>query len=158
MKITQALLLSFINTLSLQEDDHLKSVIEMIEMCHPNVILVEKTVSRVVQESILAKGMTLVSDMKLHRLERIALCTGSSILSTETFTVQKLKQCDSFYIEKFVEELAGPSEGGKKPSKTLMFLEGCPTRLGCTVSPIFFFGKLLNCSLAMGVKRIFPLY
>ncbi|OWM67684.1 hypothetical protein CDL15_Pgr019185 [Punica granatum] len=115
------------------EADRLKSVIEMIEMCHPNVILVEKSVSRDVQESILAKGMTLVFDMKLHRLERIALCTGSPIVSTETFTVQKLKQCDSFYIEKFVEEHAGPSEGGKKPTKTLMFLEGCPTRLGCTI-------------------------
>lgn len=125
----------------IQEGDRLKSVIEMIEMCHPNVILVEKTVSRDVQESILAKGMTLVFDMKLHRLERIALCTGSSIVSSESFTVQKLKQCDSFYIEKFIEEHAGPIEGGKKPSKTLMFLEGCPTHLGCTVSLKFhYFG------------------
>ncbi|PKI73475.1 hypothetical protein CRG98_006056 [Punica granatum] len=95
------------------EADRLKSVIEMIEMCHPNVILVEKSVSRDVQESILAKGMTLVFDMKLHRLERIALCTGSPIVSTETFTVQKLKQCDSFYIEKFVEEHAGTANSPK---------------------------------------------
>lgn len=112
----------------------MKSLIEMIEMCHPNVILVEKSVSRDVQESILAKGMTLVYDMKLNRLERVARCTGSPILSSDALMSQKLKQCDSFHIERFVEEHAGLGEGGKKPSKTLMFIEGCPTNLGCTVS------------------------
>uniref|UniRef100_A0A6P6GA43 1-phosphatidylinositol-3-phosphate 5-kinase n=1 Tax=Ziziphus jujuba TaxID=326968 RepID=A0A6P6GA43_ZIZJJ len=116
-----------------QEKDYLKSVIEMLELCHPNVILVEKTVSRDIQESILSKGMTLVFDMKLHRLERIARCTGSPILTSDTLMSQKLKQCNSFYIEKFVEEHAGFGEGGKIPSKTLMFLEGFPTRLGCTI-------------------------
>lgn len=138
----------------LQEDDRLKSVIEMIEVCHPNVILVEKTVSRDVQEAILARGMTLVADMKLHRLERIALCTGSSVMSTETFTIQKLKQCHSFHIEKFIEELAGPSEGGKKPSKTLMFLEGCPTRLGCTVS----LKKKNMCIYFLEITELLPSY
>jgi 1-phosphatidylinositol-3-phosphate 5-kinase len=106
----------------------------MIELCQPNVILVEKSVSRDIQESIRAKGMTLVYDMKLHRLERIAHCTGSPILSSDTLTSQKLTQCESFHIEKFVEEHAACGEGGKRPTKTLMFLEGCPTRLGCTVS------------------------
>lgn len=105
----------------------------MLEQCHPNVVLVEKTVSRDIQESILAKKMTLVYDMKLHRLQRIALCTGSPILSSDTMTSQKLKQCDSFHIEKFIEEHAGLG-GGKMPSKTLMFIEGCPTRRGGTVS------------------------
>lgn len=111
----------------------MKSVTEMLEQCHPNVVLVEKTVSRDIQESILAKKMTLVYDMKLHRLQRIALCTGSPILSSDTMTSQKLKQCDSFHIEKFIEEHAGLG-GGKMPSKTLMFIEGCPTRRGGTVS------------------------
>lgn len=116
-----------------QEKDYLKSVTETLDLCHPHVVLVEKSVSRDIQESILKKGMTLVFDMKLHRLERVARCTGSPILSLDTLTSQKLKQCDSFYIEKFVEELVGSGEGGKKPSKTLMFIEGCPTRLGCTI-------------------------
>ncbi|KAL0432159.1 UNVERIFIED_CONTAM: putative 1-phosphatidylinositol-3-phosphate 5-kinase FAB1D [Sesamum latifolium] len=115
-----------------QEKDSLKSIVEMIEVCHPNVILVEKSVSRDIQESILAKGMTLVYDM-LHRLERVARCIGSPILSTEIAIGKKLRQCDSFRIEKFVEEHAVAAEGGKRPSKTLLFLEGSPTRLGCTI-------------------------
>ncbi|KAG8633375.1 hypothetical protein MANES_18G097800v8 [Manihot esculenta] len=116
-----------------QEKDNLKSLMDMIEMCHPNVVLVEKSVSRDVQESILAKGITLVYDMKLHRLERVARCTGSPILSSDTLVGQTLKQCDSFHIEKFLEDHAGLGERGKKSSKTLMFIEGCPTRLGSTI-------------------------
>lgn len=122
-----------------EEKGHLKSLTEMIDMFHPNVILVEKTVSRDVQEFILTKGITLVFDMKLHRLERVARCTGSPIIPSDTLMNQKLKQndsfkqCDSFHIEKFVEEHASFGEGGKRPSKTLMFLEGCPKRLGCTI-------------------------
>ncbi|GLU16427.1 hypothetical protein SLE2022_328620 [Rubroshorea leprosula] len=122
-----------------QEKGHLKTLIEMIDVLHPNVILVEKTVSRDVQELILAKGVTLVFDMKLHRLERVARCTGLQIISPETLMNQKLKptdlckQCDSFHIEKFIEEHAALGEGGKRPSKTLMFLEGLPTHLGCTI-------------------------
>ncbi|XWS24864.1 hypothetical protein CRYUN_Cryun27aG0021600 [Craigia yunnanensis] len=122
-----------------EEKGHLKSLTEMIDMCHPNVILVEKTVSRDVQECILAKGITLVFDMKLHRLERVARCIGAPIIPFDTLMNQKLiqndsfKQCDSFHIEKFVEEHACFGEGGKRPSKTLMFLEGCPKRLDCTI-------------------------
>ncbi|KAK7391172.1 hypothetical protein VNO78_19584 [Psophocarpus tetragonolobus] len=116
-----------------QEKDDLKSKMDRIEMCHPNVILVEKTVSRDIQESILAKGMTLVLDMKLHRLERVARCTGSPILSCDNLNGQKLRHCDCIYFEKFVEEHDAVGEGGKKPIKTLMFIEGCSTRLGCTI-------------------------
>ncbi|KAI4346579.1 hypothetical protein L6164_007464 [Bauhinia variegata] len=115
-----------------QEKGYLKSISELIERCHPNVILVEKTVSRDIQESILAKGMTLVLDMKLHRLERVARCTGSPILSCDNLNGQKLKHCDFIYFEKFVEEHA-EVVGGKWSKKTLMFIEGCPTRLGCTI-------------------------
>ncbi|KAL3504039.1 hypothetical protein ACH5RR_033880 [Cinchona calisaya] len=116
-----------------QEKDSMKAIIDVIDMYQPNVVLVEKTVSRDIQESILAKGMTLVLDMKLHRLERVARCTGSPILSSDALVGQKLRQCDSFHFEKFVEEHATYGESGKKPSKTLMFLEGSPTRLGCTI-------------------------
>ncbi|CDP19435.1 unnamed protein product [Coffea canephora] len=116
-----------------QEKDSMRAIIDVIDMYQPNVVLVEKTVSRDIQESILAKGMTLVLDMKLHRLERVARCTGSPILSPDSLVGQKLRQCDSFHFEKFVEEHAVIAETGKKPSKTLMFLEGCPTRLGCTI-------------------------
>lgn len=111
----------------------------MIEYCSPNVVLAEKTVSRDIQGSLLEKGITLVFDMKLPRLERIARCTASQIVSSTDISARpNLTQCDSFRVEKFVEEHNCATEGGKKPSKTLMFLEGCRRPLGCTVSLILF--------------------
>lgn len=105
-----------------------------MEICSPNVIMVEKTVSRDIQELLLKEGCTLILDMKLSRLQRIARCTGSPIISfPEVLDQPKLKQCDYFHTEKFVEEHNIASEGGKRLSKTLMFLEGFPRPLGCTV-------------------------
>ncbi|KAI3784276.1 hypothetical protein L1987_43372 [Smallanthus sonchifolius] len=116
-----------------QEADRVNHLIGMIEKLNPNVVLVEKTVSRDIQESIFSKGMTLVLEMKEHRLERVARCTGSPILSSDNLNDQKLRQCESFYFEKIVEEHADLSESGKKPKKTLMFIEGCPKRMGFTI-------------------------
>lgn len=108
-------------------------------MCCPNVVLVEKAVSRDVQESLQAKGITLVFDMKLPRLERIARCTGSHIVSSaEGLLNAKLKQCDTFRTEKVVEEYHfSYNEGARRLAKTLMFFEGCPIPLFCTVSIAF---------------------
>uniref|UniRef100_A0A0E0LQD7 1-phosphatidylinositol-3-phosphate 5-kinase n=1 Tax=Oryza punctata TaxID=4537 RepID=A0A0E0LQD7_ORYPU len=118
-----------------QEKDHLERAIsKMMEICSPNVILVEKTVSRDIQELLLKEGVTLIFDMKLNRLKRIARCTGSPIISfSEVLDRPKLKRCDSFHIEKFIEEHNSASDGGKRLSKTLMFLEGFPKPLGCTI-------------------------
>jgi 1-phosphatidylinositol-3-phosphate 5-kinase len=126
-----------------QEKDHLERAIsKMMEICSPNVILVEKTVSRDIQELLLKEGVTLIFDMKLNRLERIARCTGSPIISfSEVLDKPKLKRCDSFHIEKFIEEHNSASDGGKRLSKTLMFLEGFPKPLGCTVCLVH------NCSI-----------
>ncbi|KAK4352678.1 hypothetical protein RND71_028196 [Anisodus tanguticus] len=114
-----------------QEKDSVKSILDMIERYQPNVVLVESAVSRDIQESFLKKGVTLVFDMKQHRLEKVARCTGS--LSADILAGRKLWQCDSFQFEKFVEEHSASGDTGKKPSKTLMFIEGCPSRLGCTI-------------------------
>uniref|UniRef100_A0A453DLQ6 1-phosphatidylinositol-3-phosphate 5-kinase n=1 Tax=Aegilops tauschii subsp. strangulata TaxID=200361 RepID=A0A453DLQ6_AEGTS len=117
-----------------QEKDHLeKAISQVMEKCAPDVILVEKTVSRDIQELLLNQGVTLVLDMKLDRLQRIARCSGSPIVSVlDIMTTTKLKQCDYFHIEKVTEEHNG-GEGGKRTLKTLMFLEGFPRPLGCTI-------------------------
>ncbi|TVU16724.1 hypothetical protein EJB05_40301 [Eragrostis curvula] len=118
-----------------QEKDHLqKSVGKMMEMCSPNVIMVEKTVSRDIQELLLKEGVTLVLDMKLSRLQRIARSSGSPILSfSEVPSKPKLKQCDFFHIEKIMEEHNHITQVGKRTSKTLMFLEGFHKPSGCTI-------------------------
>lgn len=107
-----------------------------IDAHHPNVLLVEKSVSRYAQDYLLAKDISLVLNIKRPLLERISRCTGAQIVpSIDHLTSPKLGYCDMFHVEKFFEVHGSAGQGGKKLTKTLMFFEGCPKPLGVTVSP-----------------------
>ncbi|KAH6781232.1 phosphatidylinositol-4-phosphate 5-kinase family protein [Perilla frutescens var. frutescens] len=126
--------LSSFDTLLQQEMDHLKMAVAKIEAHHPNILLVEKSVSRYAQEYLLAKNISLVLNIKNPLLERIARCTGSQIVpSIDHLSSPKLGYCDRFHVEKFVEEHGSSCQTGKKLVKTLMYFEGCPKPLGCTI-------------------------
>lgn len=108
-----------------------------IEAHHPNILLVERSVSRYAQDHLLAKDISLVLNVKRQLLERIARCTGAQIVpSIDNLSSTKLGYCDSFHVDKFLEDLGSAGQAGKKLTKTLMFFEGCPRPLGCTVSSI----------------------
>ncbi|KDP33967.1 hypothetical protein JCGZ_07538 [Jatropha curcas] len=126
--------LSSVDTLLQQEMDHLKMAVAKIDAHHPNVLLVEKSVSRYAQEYLLSKDISLVLNIKRPLLERIARCTGAQIVpSIDHLNSQKLGYCDLFHVEKFLEEHGSAGQGGKKLTKTLMFFEGCPKPLGYTI-------------------------
>ncbi|XP_044488390.1 putative 1-phosphatidylinositol-3-phosphate 5-kinase FAB1C [Mangifera indica] len=124
--------LASFNTLLQQGNDHLKMVISKIEALRPNVLLVEKSVSSYAQE-LLTKDISLVLNVKRPLLERIAQCTGAHICpSIDNASTTQLGHCELFRLEKVSEEHE-PTNQFKKKSKTLMYFEGCPRRLGCTV-------------------------
>ncbi|KAI4344664.1 hypothetical protein L6164_011863 [Bauhinia variegata] len=126
--------LSSVDTLLQQEMDHLKMAVTKIGSHHPNVLLVEKSVSRYAQDYLLAKDISLVLNIKRPLLERIARCIGAQIVpSIDHLNSPKLGKCDIFHVEKFFEEHGSAGQGGKKATKTLMFFEGCPKPLGCTI-------------------------
>ncbi|XP_024987357.1 putative 1-phosphatidylinositol-3-phosphate 5-kinase FAB1C isoform X2 [Cynara cardunculus var. scolymus] len=126
--------LASIEALLQQEMDHLKTIVSRIEARRPNVLLVEKSVSSYAQEYLLAKEISLVSNVKRSLLERIARCTGTPITpSVDKISTTRLGQCELFRLEKFSEVHEAANLSTKKPSKTLMFFDGCPRRLGCTV-------------------------
>lgn len=117
-----------------QEMDHLKMIVSKIEALRTNVLLVEKTVSSYAQEYLLAKDISLVLNVKRTLLERIARCTGALVTpSVDKISTARLGQCELFHLEKVAEEHEATNQFNKKPSKTLMYFEGCPNRLGCTV-------------------------
>ncbi|KAF6139802.1 hypothetical protein GIB67_009649 [Kingdonia uniflora] len=127
-------LLSSFDTLLQQEMDHLKMAVAKIESHHPDVLLVEKSVSRFAQDYLLAIDISLVLNIKRPLLERIARCSGAQIVpSIDHLSSQKLGYCDTFHVQKFLEEHGSAGQGGKKLVKTLMFFEGCPKPLGCTI-------------------------
>uniref|UniRef100_A0A0D9WBK8 1-phosphatidylinositol-3-phosphate 5-kinase n=1 Tax=Leersia perrieri TaxID=77586 RepID=A0A0D9WBK8_9ORYZ len=115
------------------------SIARMVQRCRPNLVMVEKTVSRDIQELLLQHGVTLLLDMKLHRLQRISRSSGAPLLSfSDLLDCPKLKHCDYFHIDKFFEEhnhtaAAAKPAAGKRQSKTLVFLEGFSDPLGCTI-------------------------
>ncbi|KAD4584915.1 hypothetical protein E3N88_22516 [Mikania micrantha] len=127
-------LLSSFDTLLQQEMDHLKMAVTKIDAHQPDVLLVEKSVSRYAQEYLLAKDISLVLNIKRPLLERIARCTGAQIVpSIDHLTSQKAGYCDMFHVEKFLEEHGSAGQNGKKLVKTLMYFEGCPKPFGCTI-------------------------
>ncbi|KAL9229278.1 hypothetical protein vseg_004763 [Gypsophila vaccaria] len=126
--------LASFNTLLEEEMNHLKMIVSKIEAHRPNVLLVEKSVSSYAQEYLLTKEISLVLNVKRSLLERIARCTGASITPSVDFIHKaRLGNCHIFRIEKVSEEHETANQFNKKPSKTLMYFEGCPRRLGCTV-------------------------
>ncbi|XP_076921331.1 putative 1-phosphatidylinositol-3-phosphate 5-kinase FAB1C [Bidens hawaiensis] len=126
--------LSSLETLLQQEMDHLKMIVSRIEAHRPNVLLVEKSVSSYAQEYLLATEISLVSNIKRSLLERVSRCTGAPITpSIAHIATARVGQCELFRLEKVTEEHEITNQSNKKPLKTLMFFEGCPRRLGCTV-------------------------
>ncbi|XP_062227368.1 1-phosphatidylinositol-3-phosphate 5-kinase FAB1A-like [Phragmites australis] len=127
--------LSSINSMKQENEQLEKTLSEVIIKCQPDLILVEKAVSRNVNEYIQKQGVTVVSDMNIHRLERIARCTGSPIILLQDVLTKPnlIKQCESLHFEKFVEEHNITGEDGRRTPKTFLFLEGFPKPLGCTI-------------------------
>ncbi|GJN17008.1 hypothetical protein PR202_gb04046 [Eleusine coracana subsp. coracana] len=127
--------LSSMNSMKQESEQLEKTLSDVIEKYHPDVMLVEKAVSRNTNEYIQKQGVTVVSDMNIHRLERIARCTGSQIMQLQDVHTKPnfIKQCESIRFEKFTEEHDITGEDGRRTFKTYFFLEGFPKPLGCTI-------------------------
>lgn len=118
--------------LVLQEKDHLDMTVQRIEAHHPNVLLVEKTVSRYAQEILLNKKIALALNVKKSVLERIGRCIGAQVATPpDNLLKVKLGYCEHFHVEKYTEEHGNAGQQGKQ--KHLMFFENCPKPQGCTV-------------------------
>lgn len=62
-----------------QEQDDLRAAVERVASFSPDVVLVERGVARFAQELMLEKGIALVLNVKLPKLDRIARCTGVQV-------------------------------------------------------------------------------
>lgn len=115
----------------------------------------EKSVSSFALEHLLAKEISLVLNVKRDLMERIARCTGASITpSTDHISTTRLGHCEIFRLEKVSEDHEPANQFNRKPSKTLMFLEGCPRRLGCTVGYLNLFSFLQNPFISMALSLV----
>ncbi|XP_046701908.1 1-phosphatidylinositol 3-phosphate 5-kinase isoform X9 [Silurus meridionalis] len=117
-----------IDPIVLQEREFLKNYVQRIVDVRPNLVLVEKTVSRIAQDMLLEHGITLVINVKPQVLDRVSRMTqGDLVMSMDQLlTKPRLGTCHKFYLHSF--QLNTNNE-----LKTLMFFDGCPPHLGCTI-------------------------
>ncbi|XP_077011028.1 1-phosphatidylinositol 3-phosphate 5-kinase isoform X11 [Tamandua tetradactyla] len=116
-----------IDPIVLQEREFLKNYVQRIVDVRPTLVLVEKTVSRIAQDMLLEHGITLVINVKSQVLDRISRLTqGDLVMSMDQLlTKPHLGTCHKFYMQIF--------QLSNEQTKTLMFFEGCPQHLGCTI-------------------------
>lgn len=112
----------------LQENEFLKNCVSRIAKLQPDILLVEKTVSRLAQGFLLDAGITLVLNVKASVMERVARMTQAVIATSIDGLVAKTTMglCRKFYLQTFTL-LDGAS-------KTLMYFDGCNSHLGCTIT------------------------
>lgn len=71
--------LSTFDTLLDQEQEIMRLTVARIAACKPDVLVVEKAVARSAQEELLAKDISLVINVKMDTLERLARLTDSKV-------------------------------------------------------------------------------
>lgn len=73
----------------------------------PDVVLVHRSVSRLAQDRLRECGVTLVLNVKLSILERVARCTGANIVNSVDAHITgrcRLGTCKKFYLRNFPNE------------------------------------------------------
>lgn len=72
----------------------------------PDLVFVQRNVSRLAQESLLRLGISLVLNVKPQVLERVARITGADIVKSIDAQVgrPRLGTCSNFYIKSFTSE------------------------------------------------------
>lgn len=83
----------------------------------PDIVLVHRSVSRLAQDKLRESGVTLVLNVKLSVLERVARCTGANIIDNidaHIATRCKLGTCKKFYLRNF------PGDQSRSPLPSLV--------------------------------------
>lgn len=100
----------------MQETEYLRNVVARISSLKPDIVLVQRNVARLAQESLQQLGIALVLNVKTTVLERIARCTRADLVYSVDVLLNQihLGTCSRFSVQKLSHS-----------NKTLMFFEGC---------------------------------
>jgi 1-phosphatidylinositol-3-phosphate 5-kinase len=89
-----------------QEKEHLKNLVCRVVALNPDIVLVEKAVSRLALEFLLEAGITVAYGVKSSVMETIARCTMADIISgIDQLTLDpKLGTCKNFRLQTYHHE------------------------------------------------------
>ncbi|KGO58653.1 Zinc finger, FYVE/PHD-type [Penicillium expansum] len=109
-----------------QEREFLENLVSRISALHPNLLLVEKTVSGLALGLLEQAGIATAYNVKPSVLEAVSRCTQTRIMTSmdKLLTTTLHSECSSFDVKTYVHN-------GRK--KTYMYISGCPKELGCTI-------------------------
>lgn len=145
--------LNSLDTLIEQEKSYMNILVDKITALEPDVIFVERTVSRHAQELLRARRVGIVLNVKFEILERISRHTGAALLTSVDHVDKSRAEdvvgtCRSFLVKTVPvvpdeEDVAvtnavsilgtSPSVGTKAKTETYLYLDGCDPLNGCTV-------------------------
>ncbi|KAJ8574829.1 hypothetical protein ON010_g4384 [Phytophthora cinnamomi] len=134
--------MSSLDTLLEQEKSYMAILVDKISALEPDVIFVEKTVSRHAQELLRERRISIVLNVKTEMLYRIARHTGAEVLTS----VDHVDKTDPAQFpdeglspgKKSLQALAGvfmkaPAVPSRLRTDTYLYLDGCDPLNGCTV-------------------------
>ncbi|KAK3088070.1 hypothetical protein FSP39_014286 [Pinctada imbricata] len=115
----------------LQEEEFLQKNVAKISSLKPkpDIVVVEKSVSRLAQNYLLKAGITLIYNVKMVTMEKLERFTQASIVSSIDGLVSgpiTLGFCHNFKVCNF--------QLPSGETKTMLCFDGCATHLGCTVT------------------------
>ncbi|KAI9997050.1 hypothetical protein PInf_000483 [Phytophthora infestans] len=149
--------MSSLDTLLEQEKSYMAILVNKISALEPDVIFVEKTVSRHAQELLCERRISIVLNVKSEMLRRIARHTGADVLTSvdhvdKADPAKVIGRCRSFMVKsipvvpdeglspakKSLQALAGvfmkaPAVPSRLRTDTYLYLDGCDPLNGCTV-------------------------
>eukprot|EP00200_Dunaliella_tertiolecta_P011595 CAMPEP_0202390878 /NCGR_PEP_ID=MMETSP1127-20130417/91024_1 /ASSEMBLY_ACC=CAM_ASM_000462 /TAXON_ID=3047 /ORGANISM="Dunaliella tertiolecta, Strain CCMP1320" /LENGTH=542 /DNA_ID=CAMNT_0048993239 /DNA_START=67 /DNA_END=1691 /DNA_ORIENTATION=- len=111
--------LSSIETLIEQEPDQLRSAVRYIASLGTELLVVEKSVARAAQEELLARGMTLVLNVKAELMERLARCMGIRVApSVEDLNASHVGTCREFHVDPLSAHATASGPGAPAAART----------------------------------------
>ncbi|KAL4218119.1 hypothetical protein ACF0H5_022855 [Mactra antiquata] len=122
--------MSYLEPQILQEEEFLRKNIKKITSLKPkpDILVVEKSVSRLAQDFLLKAGITLIYNVKPTVMSRLSRFLVTDIVSSVESLVRgvKLGFCHTFSVKSFVMPCG--------TSKSMLFFDGCANHLGCAVT------------------------
>ena len=112
-----------------QEHEFIRILVARIIALRPQIVVVEKTVSRIALELLEKEGIVVVWSVKADAIRAISRCTQADIItSIDRLALDpRIGRCRYFNVETF-QHASAPAW-----RKSFMRFEGTPKQLGCTI-------------------------
>lgn len=124
-----------IETIMKHEKYFLKSIEKWITTTQPNVIVVEKEVSRKIVEKLRDLGISLIMNVEKQELKRLAWLTQTFIIPSIDFLDENFKwgNCEEFIIQEQWDDKKYSKNTAHYHTKYSIYFRNWNPHLGCTI-------------------------